>query len=162
WFAPVSPGTEEVTLGGMVAADVHGKNHHVAGTFGGHVEELLLRVADGRLLRCSPQAEPELFWATVGGMGLTGHILEVAFRLDRATVGLFNRVFVARQRATEHVVHPAPFFYPLDRVQRWSRLYGRRGMTQHQCVLPGAGAAEVERFLRAVRAAGGAPFLAVL
>ncbi len=83
WFPPVSPGTEFVTLGGMVAADVHGKNHHVEGTFGAHVEELLLRVADGRIVRCSPATEPDLFWATVGGMGLTGHILEVSFRMKR-------------------------------------------------------------------------------
>ena len=248
FFAPVSPGTEDVTLGGMVAADVHGKNHHVAGTFGGHVEELLLRVGDGQLVRCSPRLEPELFWATVGGMGLTGHVLEVAFRLERipspwilcetqrfprlaplvhalreasarwpftaawldciaggeslgrgvlhcgrwcgagegpatppperlevavpmlapswllnrATVGLFNRVFWLDQSPARHVVHPGKFFYPLDRVRRWSRLYGRRGMTQHQCVLPMAGAEEVEAFLRLVRDSGGVPFLAVL
>jgi FAD/FMN-containing dehydrogenase len=60
------------------------------------------------------------------------------------------------------VVHPGAFFYPLDRVQRWSRLYGRRGMTQHQCVLPGAGADEVGAFLETLRRAGGRPFLVVL
>jgi FAD/FMN-containing dehydrogenase len=248
WFSPVSPGTEEVTLGGMVAADVHGKNHHLAGTFGSHVDELLVRVGDGRLVRCSPRLEPELFWATAGGMGLTGHVLEVSFRLERvpspwilcqtsrfprlgplvqalreasgrwpytaawvdclaggeslgrgvlhcgrwcgrdeappapppprlelpvpfhapslllnrATVGLFNHVFYASQRPGRHVVHPGAFFYPLDRVRRWSRLYGRRGMTQHQCVLPAAGADEVDAFLRLVRREGGQPFLAVL
>lgn len=248
WVAPVSPGTEDVTLGGMVAADVHGKNHHVAGTFGNHVDELLLRVGDGRLVRCSPRHESELFWATVGGMGLTGHILEVAFHLERVpspwilcetqrfqrlaplvqalreastrwpytaawldclaggealgrgvlhcgrwcgrdeapaesprprfelpvpfhapsallnrvTVGMFNRLFYASQRPGRHVVHPGSFFYPLDRVQRWSRLYGRRGMTQHQCVLPGAGADELAAFLDTMRGAGGRPFLVVL
>src|SRR5690606_38274287 len=74
WFVPVSPGTQFVTLGGMVAADVHGKGHHVDGTFGNYVESLLIRVADGRTIECSPDNEPELFWATIGGMGLTGHI----------------------------------------------------------------------------------------
>lgn len=83
WFVPVSPGTQYVTLGGMVASDVHGKNHHVAGTFGAHVHSLLMRVPDGRIIECGPDREPELFWATVGGMGLTGHILEVEFSLQR-------------------------------------------------------------------------------
>jgi decaprenylphospho-beta-D-ribofuranose 2-oxidase len=83
WFTPVSPGTRFVTLGGMVAADVHGKNHHVDGCFGRHVTALRLRVADGRLVRCSRAEYPDLFFATIGGMGLTGHILEVSFRLTR-------------------------------------------------------------------------------
>lgn len=83
WFVPVSPGTSHVTVGGMVAADVHGKNHHVAGCFGAHVTELLMRVADGRIVRCSPEHESELFNATIGGMGLTGHILEVAFGMQK-------------------------------------------------------------------------------
>ena len=83
WFVPVTPGTAFVTLGGMVAADVHGKNHHVDGCFGAHVEALRLRVADGRLVDCAPDREADLFRATVGGMGLTGHILEVAFRMRR-------------------------------------------------------------------------------
>ena len=81
WFTPVTPGTQFVTLGGMVASDVHGKNHHVAGCFGAHVTELLMRVADGRLLKVSPTEEPELFWATIGGMGWTGAILEVEVQL---------------------------------------------------------------------------------
>ena len=79
WFVPVSPGTQFVTLGGMVASDVHGKNHHVDGCFGQHVASVKLRVADGRIVECSETAEPELFRATIGGMGLTGHILEVEF-----------------------------------------------------------------------------------
>jgi decaprenylphospho-beta-D-ribofuranose 2-oxidase len=83
FFTPVTPGTKFVTLGGMVASDVHGKNHHVAGTIGRHVRELVLRVADGRLVRCSREHERELFLATLGGMGLTGHILEVELTLDK-------------------------------------------------------------------------------
>jgi FAD/FMN-containing dehydrogenase len=82
WFTPVTPGTQFVTLGGMVASDVHGKNHHRAGTFGAHVRELKLRVADGRVVTCSPTVESALFRATLGGMGLTGHILEVTFQLE--------------------------------------------------------------------------------
>ena len=248
WAMPVSPGTQEVTLGGMVAADVHGKNHHLAGTIGRHVRGLLLRVADGRLVRCSRDEEPELFRATLGGMGLTGHVLEVevvleripspwilcetrrfpAFEplvealreasrswpftaawLDLLAAGerfgrgvlhcgrwcapgeapsrppaparplpsppaapewlinplsgrLFNAAYYAAQRPGRRVTAPEPFFWPLDRVARWNRLYGRRGMTQHQCVLPDAGAATLGRFLRALRAAGGLPYLVVL
>src|SRR5262245_17089706 len=83
WASPVSPGTQYVTLGGMVASDVHGKNHHVAGTFGEHVRALRMRVGDGRVLEVDESSEPELFRATLGGMGLTGHILEVAVELER-------------------------------------------------------------------------------
>ena len=248
WASPVSPGTQEVTLGGMVAADVHGKNHHRAGTIGRHVRELLLRVADGRLVRCSRAEEAQLFRATLGGMGLTGHVLEVELALERiptpwiasevqrfaalaplvdalreasrawpftaawldlladgdrfgrgvlhcgrwcrpeeAPAGppppprqlpsppgapewlinplsgrLFNTAYHAAQRPGRRVVSPTSFFYPLDRVQRWNRLYGRRGMTQHQCVLPDADVATLARFLRVMRAAGGRPYLVVL
>ena len=81
FVVPVSPGHQFVTLGGMVAADVHGASHHVDGCFGAHVMGLRMRVADGRILECGPEQESELFWATVGGMGLTGHILEVEFRM---------------------------------------------------------------------------------
>ena len=83
WFTPVSPGTRYVTLGGMVAADIHGKNHHVAGCFGRHVRALRLRTGDGQIREIGPEAEPELFFATLGGMGLTGHILEVEVGLER-------------------------------------------------------------------------------
>ena len=83
FFTPVTPGTKFVTLGGMVASDVHGKNHHCDGTFGKHVRALKLRVGDGRVIECSRDVEPELFLATLGGMGLTGHILEVEFVLAR-------------------------------------------------------------------------------
>ena len=83
FFTPVTPGTRFVTLGGMVAADVHGKNHHREGCFGRHVLSLTMRVADGRIVTCSPVDNADLFHATVGGMGLTGHVLEVTFRLAR-------------------------------------------------------------------------------
>jgi decaprenylphospho-beta-D-ribofuranose 2-oxidase len=83
WFPPVVPGTKFVTLGGCVAADVHGKNQHHAGTFGAHTTELTMRLADGSLVRCSPREDSELFRATVGGMGLTGFVADVSFRLAR-------------------------------------------------------------------------------
>ena len=96
WFTPVSTGTAFVTLGGMVASDVHGKNHHVAGTFGEHVSALRMRVADGRVLEVTEASEPELFRATLGGMGLTGHILEVEFTLERIASPW---IFEERERA---------------------------------------------------------------
>jgi FAD/FMN-containing dehydrogenase len=83
FFTPVSPGTRFVTLGGMAAADVHGKNHHREGCIGGHIGSLRIRTADGSITACSPTEHPDLFWATIGGMGLTGHILEVTLRLAR-------------------------------------------------------------------------------
>jgi FAD/FMN-containing dehydrogenase len=81
WFVPVTPGTSFVTLGGAVASDVHGKNHHSAGTFGRHVRGLRLRAGSGEIVDVSPANEPDLFDATVGGMGLTGHMLEVEVAL---------------------------------------------------------------------------------
>ncbi len=83
WFTPVSPGTRFVTLGGMVAADIHGKGHHVSGTFGRFVRALRMRLADGEIVETTRFALPDLFRATLGGMGLTGHILEVEVELER-------------------------------------------------------------------------------
>ena len=224
WASPVQPGTSYITLGGMAASDVHGKNHHVAGSFGEHVRALRMRVADGRVLEVSEESEPELFRATLGGMGLTGHILEVEVRLERIpspwiwcethqvgdldelvreirgksadwpftmawadctargaamgrgllTIGryadpgeapaeppvmrerlavpfdlpswvvnplsirIFNTVYHHARGffSLAGIVHPQPFFYPLDAIRHWNRLYGRRGFAQYQCVLP--------------------------
>lgn len=83
WTFPVLPGTQFVTLGGAIAADVHGKNHHVDGTIGGHITQLRLRLADDTVVECSRNTEPDLFKATLGGMGLTGHILAAEVRLKR-------------------------------------------------------------------------------
>ena len=227
YFTPVTPGTHYVTLGGMVAADVHGKSHHVDGCFGEHVTRLRMRVADGRILECSDDVERDLFRATLGGMGLTGHILDVEFRLRRIStpwiwqqsertpdfdatldrlragsqqwpmtvcwadfltkgpqagrgivmvgrwaqpgeapptpprfrhapsvpavfpnwalqrwmVEVFNRLNYVKHGPRVHrgIVHPETFFYPLDAVRNWNRLYGPRGFTQYQCVLPTSG-----------------------
>ena len=83
WFTPVTPGTKFVTLGGMVASDVHGKNHHVDGCFGAHVQRLRIRLGSDDIVECSPSVEADLFWAAVGGMGLVGHILELDVVLKR-------------------------------------------------------------------------------
>jgi FAD/FMN-containing dehydrogenase len=251
WFLPVTPGTKFVTLGGAIAHDVHGKNHHRDGSFGGFVERLTLRVADGREVTCGPTRERELFLATVGGMGLTGLIVEVAFRLRRvespwialetqgargldemldglrdsatdwpytvgwidglargATLGggvlmrgrhasreevgarrppparrlrvpldapgwllnpagmrLFNRLYRWRhgRAPARRLVWYEDFFYPLDAILDWNRLYGKRGFLQYQCVVPqAAGRAPVARVLERAAASGAASFLAVL
>lgn len=249
FFLPVSPGTQFVTLGGLVAADVHGKNHHVDGCFGAHVTSLRMRVADGRIVECGPDALGELFRATLGGMGLTGHVLEVEFRMKRIptpwiwaetermrdidafmdglksaariwpftmgwidclkrgaelgrgvlmrgrwaepheaptrlpwprprpavpfvlplslvtplTVRVFNSLYYHLPRRARGILNPEPFFYPLDVVSDWNRLYGPRGFTQYQCVLPeAAGRGAARRFLELLTARGGASMLCVI
>jgi decaprenylphospho-beta-D-ribofuranose 2-oxidase len=240
-----------VTLGGMVAADVHGKNHHRDGCFGAHVHRLKIRVGDGRILECSRENERDLFRATIGGMGLTGHILEVEFKmtrvpspwilcetervanigafldrleeaartwpmtvgwidclskgaamgrgilmrgrwaeaaqaprrfpgrlrrftvpfplpeflLSRATVAAFNEVYYRAhfRSGTRRVVHPEKWFYPLDAILHWNRIYGRRGFTQYQCLLPESrGRQAVSQFLELLTSTGGASFLCVI
>jgi decaprenylphospho-beta-D-ribofuranose 2-oxidase len=250
WFTPVSPGTRFVTLGGMVAADVHGKNHHRAGCFGEHVTALTLRTADGSVLRCARDTHADLFLATLGGMGLTGHILDVTVRLERvaspwilqeteriddietfvirlkdagtmwpmtagwvdclpgrslgrgilyrgrwaepheaptrfptlpasipvpfmlpqfvlsrSAVRLHNtaRFLAHRPRQRRGVVHPKQFFYPLDVVDDWHRLYGRSGFIQYQCVLPDSAPSDAaRRLLELVARHGPGVFLCVI
>lgn len=251
FFTPVTPGTKFVTLGGMIASDVHGKNHHVQGTIGRHVTELLLRVGDGRLVTCSREENSELFYATLGGMGLTGHILEVeltlarvpspwiytesfripsldaflvalkqgsrdwpmtvgwldtvatgralgrgilfcgrwaepaeapphlprtrpaptvpfdfpSFTLNRFSMSVFNSI-VYHQHIPKHrksIVDPNKYFYPLDFVQQWNRIYGKRGVAQHQCVIPDdTAAATVRAMIEVLRELSASSFLTVI
>ena len=89
-WVPVLPGTRQVTIGGAIGPDIHGKNHHSAGSFGNHVTSMELLVADGRVLHLEPEGEnSELFWATVGGMGLTGIILRAQIKMTKTETAYF-------------------------------------------------------------------------
>ena len=108
FFLPVTPGTRNVTVGGAIAADVHGKNHHVDGSFGNHVQQLLLVDRNGELRELTPNGrgsvdEADLFWATVGGMGLTGVIVEATFSLIPITSSLIS-VDTTRYRDLESLM----------------------------------------------------------
>ncbi len=96
WFVPVTPGTRFVTIGGAIASDIHGKNHHVDGSFGSNVVRLTLLLATGELVELSPTQQPELFWATVGGMGLTGLVVKATIRLLPITT---SRITVDTEQA---------------------------------------------------------------
>jgi len=90
WFLPVTPGTKFVTIGGVVASDVHGKNHHVDGAFSKHVIELSLMLSNSEIITCSKNKNADLFEATCGGMGLTGIIISVKFQLKKIETSYIN------------------------------------------------------------------------
>src|SRR6202789_1887180 len=220
FFLPVTPGTKYVTLGGAIANDIHGKNHHVAGAFGRHVLRFELARSDGTRFVCSPIENPEWFAATIGGMGLTGlitwaeiHLRPIVsrkieyrgdkfhgigeffalsqsasseytvawidcvstgrnfargifmqgdhsetpgpltrskepkltfpfslpeFALNRFSMAAFNASYFHKQLPQQKIgrVDYEPFFYPLDAVLHWNRMYGRQGLLQFQNVLP--------------------------
>jgi decaprenylphospho-beta-D-ribofuranose 2-oxidase len=113
WFVPVTPGTRYVTIGGAIASDIHGKNHHLDGSFGNHVTRLRLMLADTTVVEIGPDRDRDLFWATVGGMGLTGIIVEATFRLlpietsritvDTRRVGDLDEIMSLMAESDRHV-----------------------------------------------------------
>ncbi|MGL3105694.1 FAD-binding oxidoreductase [Bradyrhizobium sp. BR 1432] len=255
-FLPfVVPGTRFVSIGGAIAADVHGKNHHCEGGFGRYVESILLRTGQGEVMEASREQNSDAFFATVGGMGLTGIILEATMRLrpaetgwirervisasdldaairaldagdsatysvawidcvargkdlgralvylgehagkdelaasaaafpvgkdpglrvpvdlpsmtlNRISIRAFNELYYrmgARRARGSQLVSLYPYFFPLDSLKDWNRIYGKRGFLQHQCVIPEQGArAVLGDILERVARRGDASFLAVL
>jgi len=249
WFLPVTPGTKFVTLGGAIANDVHGKNHHRTGTFGRHVLSFTLRRSDGTVLTCSPIENVAFFRATIGGLGLTGLIETVTLQLMSApglemltediavhdlndfyrfssesentwdytvawvdcqargkalgrgifsrgrhisgsgpvgnllptrsiplappislinplSVTTFNTLYrhkLCGAKTVRKIVPYDGFFYPLDGIGDWNKLYGTQGFYQYQCVIPKAQAAEIIRTqLEEIAASGEGSFLIVL
>lgn len=255
-FPPVVAGTQFVTLGGMIAADVHGKNHHRDGGFGDHVEGITLLLPDGSIVHCTAHQNAALLAATIGGMGLTGTILDATFRLrpiecgwmrqmtlvannigaaldilhqhrdasysvawvdclardsalgrsliftaehasrgevqalgldpfparararlsvpidcpqillSRMSVALFNELYFrvsAGKAELRRLVPWESFFFPLDGIGAWNRIYGREGFLQYQCVVPPSAAHEtLSGVLDRLSRFGSASFLSVL
>jgi len=249
WFLPVTPGTRFITLGGAIANDVHGKNHHRAGTFGHHVIRFELRRSDGSRLICSPDENPDWFRATIGGLGLTGLIvwaevqlkpvvnsfvdtetirygdldeffalsteseakyeyvvawvdslekhrigrghfirgnhnqetsltaleapkhskLTVPFELpvsllNRHTLKLFNTAYYRSKPASRTLakVPLEPFFYPLDAIGKWNRIYGRGGLIQWQGLIPLQHSNVAREILSLAARSGSGSFLTVM
>ena len=246
WFLPVTPGTKFVSLGGAIANDVHGKNHHKAGTFGRYVKSFELLRSDGERLLCSPNENTDLFNATIGGLGLTGLISWVEFSLkkipgsaiqqetyrfnnlqefyqlsddsnqdwdytvawidclasgeqlgrglfmrgnhcaskkkhkyhssrlalpfnapgfvlNKYTVNAFNNLYFKRPIKQKTTVDYDPFFYPLDKIAFWNRMYGKRGFLQYQCVIPPQHREKaMQEMLTTIAQSGQASFLSVL
>jgi FAD/FMN-containing dehydrogenase len=246
WMMPVTPGTEFVTIGGAIANDVHGKNHHVAGSIGNHLLGIEILRTDGELITCTPTENIDWFRATIGGMGLTGIILNATIQLKRTkgpwidaedvvfeslpeffalssesqatheysvswidsttdggrrgiftrgntasdqsgsaptervfdfvvrppfslvnpvTLRTFNKLYFHAKKslATSSRIHYRPFFYPLDRIRNWNRLYGRRGFHQYQSVIPPFEAeAATQEMLKEIARSGQGSFLGVL
>ncbi len=110
WFVPVSPGTRQVTIGGAIAADVHGKNHHVAGSFARHVSSVDLLLPGGEPVTVTPEGDPELFWATAGGMGLTGFITRATVSLKRVESSLVA-VDTVKTADNDETIGPRPLHH---------------------------------------------------
>ena len=254
WFLPVVPGTKFITIGGAIANDIHGKNHHRDGSFSNFVVDFELLTASGEVMLCSPQEHADVFWATVGGVGLTGIILRArltlmpietayvrvdyqrapnldaalaaitesdarntysvawidclaegasmgrsvimsamharktelprhavlplearlksrpavpvdmpAFALSPISVRAFNAVFYrAHPSRLGRVIEYDRFFFPLDSVPEWNRIYGKKGFVQYQATFPHARVEGLRTLLARLSGAARASFLAVL
>jgi decaprenylphospho-beta-D-ribofuranose 2-oxidase len=245
WMLPVVPGTRHVTVGGAIASDIHGKNHHGTGTFCEHINSLSLLLASGETVHCSRSNNPALFHASCGGMGLTGIILNATLRLQRVpgsaviqrtlraqnlqevfdafesninatysvawldclatgkhlgrsllflgehakdqiytaprnshlsipmnaprfllnrhSMGLFNTLYFQKPIKAERRIEADAYFFPLDSIAHWNRLYGRQGFLQYQCVIPQESAlAGIRQVLAASSSTGKGSFLCVL
>ena len=247
WFLKVTPGTKLITVGGAIASDIHGKNHHVEGCFSECVQEFEIMLADGKVVKCSKAKTPELFKATCGGQGLTGVILTAkiylkkinsqyiqqttiktknlqetfdafekykdlpysvawidclakdenigkcllmvgdfkddgdldykdkkglsipftfpSFALNNFTVKAFNWLYYGKSKdgVSKQKVDINSFFYPLDAIGHWNRIYGKNGFTQYQFILPKETSFKgLQEILKAISDSGKGSFLAVL
>ena len=256
YFITVTPGTKFITVGGAIASDVHGKNHHVDGCFSEHVVYFDLMVESGEVLRCSREMNSDLFWATIGGMGLTGIILSARFLLTKIetayikneaiqannldeifklfeesedwtytvawldclqkgnqlgksimlrgehakldelpnklkknplkikqklklnipfffpnfllnpwSIKIFNWLYFNKQinKHVKNFVDYDQFFYPLDAVHNWNRIYGKKGFIQYQFVIPKEQGLEgMREILQTIAESGNGSFLVVL
>lgn len=247
WFLPVTPGTKYITVGGGIASDVHGKNHHLEGSFSDHVESFTLYIPEQGFIHCSRSENTELFYATCGGMGLTGIIVDAVFKLKpiksafiqqktiktknlRESLELFEQYSDAtysvswidclatgeslgrslitlgehdneggfsthnqaklnmpvnapsfmlnslsikafnflyyhrvRQHYAENIIHYDPYFYPLDGILNWNKMYGKKGFVQYQFAIPKAAGFEgMQKILQKIAASKKGSFLAVL
>jgi FAD/FMN-containing dehydrogenase len=244
WMLPVTPGTQMVTIGGAIANDVHGKNHHAFGSFGDHIKYIKMMRTDGQIIECGPSLNPEWFAATVGGLGLTGVILQAQIQLkpttgpwlDTETIpysnlteffdladgsehdwehtvswidclsdkgkGIFMRAnpsackeipptknakkmpftppfslvnqlslkplnfayyTLQKYRSGKGIADYEPFFYPLDKLLEWNRMYGPKGFFQYQSVVPrGVGHDATKAMLHEIEKVNEGSFLAVL
>lgn len=116
WTLPTTPGTKYVTVGGAIAADIHGKNHHQDGSFGNYVSQFRLLTASNEILTCTPEENVDVFWATVGGMGLTGIILDAQIRLQRIASNYFQVTY----RRTSNLQETLNIFEQTDHAYRYS------------------------------------------
>lgn len=254
WFPPVTPGTKYVTIGGAIASDVHGKNHHRDGGFSNFVKSFKIILADGNVVTCSREEKADLFWATIGGMGLTGFITEAEiqmkkisspyissmnikprnvdelfdkfdeydnytysvawidivsggknfgrnilmlgnhaeyeelphelknrnmykksdkklnvpvdlpqFLLNKNSVQVFNTVYYRKTKTGFFFQYYDNYFYPLDSVLNWNRIYGKNGLVQYQLIVPPENARNtIKKILNTVVEYGGGSFLAVI
>jgi FAD/FMN-containing dehydrogenase len=242
YFLYVTPGTKFVSVGGAIASDVHGKNHHAEGCFSEYVIEFKLMTESGEIITCSREENSGKFWATIGGMGLTGIILTAKFKLkniesayirqesikaenldeifklfdesegknigrsilmrgehafqhelpqkfsktplrlkkklsptvpfyfpgfvlNALTVKIFNWLYYKKQSKKEvkNFIDYETFFYPLDAINDWNKIYGKSGFIQYQMVIPKeAGKEGMKRILETIAKSGNGSFLAVL
>jgi decaprenylphospho-beta-D-ribofuranose 2-oxidase len=246
WFIPVSPGTSFATLGGSIASDVHGKNHHRSGSFGEHVKDIKIMLGNGNIENISTENNSDLFYATCGGMGLTGVILSAtiklisikssqiiqtelksksledtcsifeendkaqysvawldcfakeksigkgiitlgehsekgnlnfnikrkvnisknfpSFVLNKYSISIFNKLYYAYHKNNrKRLVHLFDYFYPLDKINNWNRLYGKNGFIQYQFVIPNDQIVNnLKLIFKKISEFGISPFLSVL
>jgi decaprenylphospho-beta-D-ribofuranose 2-oxidase len=137
WFVPVSPGTRQVTVGGAIAADVHGKNHHAAGSFARHVLSFDLLTADGGVRTVTPQSDEELFWGTAGGMGLTGIILRATVQMKKVDTSRLIVDTVRTADIDETMAYLASTDDDYDYTVAWTDCLATRGSLGRSVITSG-------------------------